>query len=181
MWAPASSWATPSLRMYSRSRSRRACWNRFFPVGLIRSPTITGSRPSSTARTPEDTTVRRFSVGGVKGRGRHLSTRARMCSGVVPQQPPSPWAPRPATASMRAANSSGPMSNTVRPPAVRGSPALGLTTTGTEAQSSSSRTMGSIWAGPRPQLAPRASTPSPSSRATAAGTSPPVSSLPFSP
>ena len=58
---------------------------------------------------------------------------------------------------------------------------MGLTTMGREAQAASSFTMGPIWAGPMPQLTPRASTPRPSSRATVEATVPPVSSLPFSP
>ena len=125
--------------------------------------------------------MRPLSVAGVKGLSRHTSTAALMWSGVVPQQPPSTWTPRSAMAPMWTANSAGPTSKTVQPSQVWGRPALGLTIRGTEAYSTSCFTMGTIWAGPRPQLTPRASTPRPSSRATVEAGVPPVSSLPFSP
>lgn len=48
-WAPLSCWAIPSRRMYSMSFSRRACLKRALPVGLIRSPTMTGAPPIVTA------------------------------------------------------------------------------------------------------------------------------------
>ena len=50
MWAPFSCWVTASFRMYSISWSFRACRNFFFPVGLMRSPMMTGLSPRSTAR-----------------------------------------------------------------------------------------------------------------------------------
>ena len=74
------------------SPSRSACWKRFLPVGLIRSPTTV--MPS--------TTTRWTGVHSTEGRGRasrptaHPSnTRcsARIKSGVVPQQPPAANSP----------------------------------------------------------------------------------------
>ena len=146
----------------------------------MRSPMMTGMEPISTALEKEDTTVRPFRSGGVTGMSRQAAVRARIWSGVVPQQPPSPHTPSFAMRSMTEANRSGFTSNTVLSPSRRGRPALGLTTTGTEDSFTSSSARGSICSGPMPQLTPRASTRRPSSRATVEAMVPPVSILPFS-
>lgn len=78
----------------------------------------------------------RLTGGGVIPRQRPIM--AARWAGVVPQQPPSSQAPPAAIASMSAAKASGLTSKTVRPFSLRGSPALGLTITGREAQAISS-------------------------------------------
>ena len=47
--APFSSWEAAMFRIYAISRSFRACLSLGFPVGLIRSPMITGLSPRITA------------------------------------------------------------------------------------------------------------------------------------
>ena len=96
----------------------------------------------------------------------HFSTIACICAGVVPQQPPANQAPMVTISFMSSANSSAPTSKTVFPFSERGSPAFGLTITGMEAYFSSSFTISFICFGPRPQLIPSASTPSPSNSDT---------------
>ena len=56
------------------SFSRKACFSRDFPVGLIRSPMSTGFPPNSTAWMPEATAVRSHRGTGGQGRGEHFST-----------------------------------------------------------------------------------------------------------
>ena len=178
--APLSSCAMPSPRMYSMLFSRRAALNLLLPVGLIRSPMITGFGPISTACENEETTVRRLATGGRNGTLLHFSMVSRRCSGVVPQQPPSACTPMPAISSIRSENSAGAISNTVLPFSLRGRPAFGLTMIGSELTCVSRSMIGCICFGPRPQLTPSASTRKPSSMATVESTVPPVSSLPFS-
>ena len=59
----------------------------------MRSPMITGSLPISTACAKEETTVRFFLVTGTGFLSLQSSATMRMCSGVVPQQPPTIRAP----------------------------------------------------------------------------------------
>ena len=68
----------------------------------------------------------------------------------------------------------------VCPLTTTGNPAFGLTSIGVEQHFCSSSTNGSICSGPNPQLRPIASTPNPSSSATAAGIFAPVSNRPRS-
>ena len=151
-----------------------------FPVGLIRSPIITGFFPISTAWAKEDTTVRCFLITGTGVFALHRSYTFRICSGVVPQQPPAIRAPISTISSIIAANSSASISYTVFPFSLRGRPALGLTITGIEETARSSFKISLICAGPRPQFIPRTSTPSPSSIAATEAGLPPVSSFPLS-
>ena len=69
------------------SPSRRACWNRFLPVGLIRSPTTV--MPSTFT---QSTGLQMTESIGCSGRPGLQSAKtpfsSRMKSGVVPQQPP---------------------------------------------------------------------------------------------
>ena len=63
--------------------------NFFLPVGLIRSPIITGLGPISTACEKEVTTEIFFFTGGSIGKSLTNSIVLDRYSGVVPQHPPS--------------------------------------------------------------------------------------------
>ena len=93
-----------------RSFSRSACFILDFPVGLIRSPTMMGSSPISTAWDQEEITVLCFSSMGFGTMARQRSTVFRMCSGVVPQQPPIIHTPMEAISSISRAKASASMS-----------------------------------------------------------------------
>jgi len=103
-----------------------------------------------------------------------------MCSGVVPQQPPSSDAPPSASFFESGANSSGDTWNSARPLTITGSPAFGFTAIGTLTVPTSAGRNSSNCFGPSPQLKPTASAPSDSATVAAATTSAPVSSLPVS-
>ena len=100
--------------------------------------------------------------------------------GVVPQQPPATEIPSGIISCIIAANSSAATSKTVLPSRCTGSPALGFKTIGSEHASISCGSSLRICFGPKPQLNPTASAPSPSTIATALKTSAPVNSLPSS-
>ena len=104
---------------------------------------------------------------------------ARICSGVVPQQPPSSHAPAWASSRCAWANASGPAGKTVRPPSMRGRPALGEHSRGRSVTRRIRRSSGSISGPPKPQFSPRAVTPKPSSSTAMVSTVPPVSSRPL--
>ena len=72
------------------------------------------------------------------------------------------------------------MSYTVRPVSLLGRPALGFTIKGRDETLLKCFMNGSSWTGPRPQFRPMTSAPSPSRRAAAVSTVPPVSIFPFS-
>ena len=108
-------------------------------------------------------------------------TRLAICSGVVPQHPPTTVAPISHALSIRSANSSGERSYTVLPSIICGSPALGLRMMGIDAHSTSLGKRLIIFLGPTEQFIPIASTPSPSSILTTASGSAPVRSLPSAP
>ena len=125
-FAPFSTWsrATSTAAWKSPDSIRRA--NRFEPVMFVRSPTITnpvsgvmrkGSSPANDVNVP--------AAGGVRG-GRPLrpaSWIARMCAGVVPQQPPTMFT-RPAAAnSPRSEDVISGVSS--KPPNAFGRPAFG--------------------------------------------------------
>ena len=104
--------------------------NLLLPVGLMRSPMMTGLGPISTACEKEETTVRCLGTGAANG---FLPAHARsfcwMCAGVGAAAAAEARArPCSAISPMRSANSSASMSNTVVPFSLRGRPALGLTT-----------------------------------------------------
>ena len=94
---------------------------------------------------------------------------ARVCSGVVPQQPPTMVAP---AATMRGTISpkySGPAEYTKRPSIRCGNPALGMIDRATVAEGRPVRTSASRHtSGPAPQLTPTASTPAEARAAAAA-------------
>ena len=89
------------------SPSCSAWRRRFFPVGLIRSPMMTGSFPSSTIRDREAITVPEAGV--IRGGTMFptISRSVRMYSGVVPQQPPMMRSPFGTSAAICSENSSG--------------------------------------------------------------------------
>ncbi len=121
-----------------------------------------------------------MSVSSIAGISLHASTNARICAGVVPQQPPSTETPSKAITFIIPANSSGLTWNEVLPSTTTGSPALGFNTIGSDVTSRRRGRNPCITSGPKPQLRPNASTLSPSSIATAASISAPVRSLPSS-
>ena len=124
--------------------------------------------------------MRCFFSGHTTGMSLHRCVIRRICSGVVPQHPPTTTAPMAAISSMTRAKPSASMSYTVFPFSLLGRPALGFTSTGREDTLRISSRIPFICTGPRPQLIPRASTLSPSNRATVDSTFPPVKSFPFS-
>ncbi|CRE07986.1 Uncharacterised protein [Bordetella pertussis] len=127
IWAPFSTcWrATASASSYFSSRTRRA--NILLPVTLVRSPTLTNRVSSSmlSASRPD-----RRVLTGTSGTARGVSAAtlpamARMCSGVVPQQPPAMLtSPAWANSSSRAEVSAGVSSKPVSAMGL-GRPALG--------------------------------------------------------
>jgi len=94
-------------------------------------------------------------AGGVRGLMPASASRiARMCSGVVPQQPPARFSsPSFAIASSVAAISSG---DSVYSPSSLGSPALGCTLTGNSATRDNSRMCGCSSVAPSEQFRPMA-------------------------
>ncbi len=177
--APFSCCVNPSPSRKSISPSRKACFSRALPVGLIRSPMRRGRVPAATACVLEETTVRALSAMGFGAMSRQARVMASMCAGVVPQQPPSSQTPSSAYERIFSAKSAGPTSYTVSPFSWCGRPAFGVTMTGIEETASNLSTTSSSWNGPRPQFTPSASTPSPSNSATSASGFAPVSSLPL--
>ena len=70
------------------SPSRSACWKRFFPVGLMRSPTTVTSF-TSTGFTGVHSQLRGVTLRTAGASLPKLCFSRRINSGVVPQQPPS--------------------------------------------------------------------------------------------
>ena len=114
------------------------------------------------------------------GQSRVALTSRAICSGVVPQQPPSAQAPSRTIGSISRAKSSGEVGNTVFPSITTGRLALGCTKNGSAVQAARVRTLSISADGSCPQLRPIAVTPIPSSMATVPGMSAPVSSRPRS-
>ncbi len=90
IWAPFSTWSRATASAAGRSPAVISLRNRAEPVTLVRSPTLTngisavsvnGSRPESRISGSTTGTCR----GGYFAT---TSAMARICSGVVPQQPP---------------------------------------------------------------------------------------------
>ena len=100
-----------------------------------------------------------------KGRGLGApksSTSARtrsMNAGLVPQHPPTMLAPASSMRSIACANDAGSTSYTVRPPSMRGRPALGCTSTGQRAKRVMACAAPSSSSGPSEQLRPTACAP----------------------
>ena len=118
------------------------------------------------------------------GRGERqlvFSLSAFIYSGVVPQQPPITDTPFLVSSVTSVLNSSGSTSNTVSPLRLLGRPAFGFKIMGREEYFKSFSTTPSSCFGPKEQLAPMASAPIPSKRATIASGEAPVISLPSSP
>ena len=114
------------------------------------------------------------------GHPRVAPTSRAICSGAVPQQPPSAQAPSWTIGSISRAKSSGVVGKTVLPSITSGRLALGCTKKGSEEQAPRVRTLSISADGSCPQLRPTAVTPSPSSMAMAPGMSAPVSRRPRS-
>ncbi len=85
--------------------------------------------------------------------------KAAICSGVVPQQPPSNCTPAAAKRAVFSAKGSGAKRKTVSPLTSSGKPALGSTSTGTLENDNISSITGTICSGPALQLVPNATTP----------------------
>ena len=99
-------------------------------------------------------------ISGITAEGNFRPASARIKSGSVPQHPPRIPAPAAASSSIAAAKASA--STPYSPVTGSGRPALGLAITGSVVLARISRTMGIISRGPREQLTPTASAPSPS-------------------
>ncbi len=153
-WAPPSTWLRATSRAFSRSPARMSFANRREPATFVRSPMfmkfdsgvrIAGSRPLS---------WRWFVLSG-GFLGVTLSTASatrRICSGVVPQQPPTTLRkPLRAKSPIRRRNSAGVSSYS---PNSLGRPALGWALTGTGATFDNSSINGRICFAPRAQLRP---------------------------
>ena len=153
------------------------------PVGLIRSPTV-AMEVSVRVRTPCQPHRRQSLSGFCRGGPSQPSSRARrarMWSGVVPQQPPRMDAPLRRKSRAQRANSSGPTSYTVSPPSMRGRPALGWTATGRWVARSISSRAGPSSRGPTEQLSPTPSAPRAVRVTAAAAGSTPKKVLPSAP
>ena len=130
----------------------------FFPVGLIRSPTMTGPLISTTSSGVQ--TAAGSSLHGDAGISPPAALRsALMKDGSVPQQPPMNLTPRAGKPVESAAKDlpSSPYS----PDSGSGSPALGFAIKGRSVQRDSSSIIGRTSAGPSEQFTPMAETPSP--------------------
>jgi hypothetical protein len=130
--APSSFWARAIRTMPSKSRASRRSRNFLEPLALVRSPQMSGlGRTSRSCDWNSDETLARRlppGCGFLGGTPSSALARARMCSGVVPQQPPAMFRPGPvARRLIWLAKSSGDRSYSARPEASRGSPALGIT------------------------------------------------------
>ncbi len=144
-----------------RLPSRSVSCSFFFPVGLIRSPIIVNG-PSSLISLWLRSDARnlfRSVFTGRSGTSASFSAIARICSGVVPQQPPNMRAPAPASFAMDSANSCGCISYCVLPPDNFGIPAFGLTRMGTFAASYMAAVCSSMRSGPMEQFIPTADAP----------------------
>ena len=152
-----------------------ACCSLGLPVGFSRSPIVQSFRLCPISTLDSRLVSMRGSVAG-----NAVCTcisfiflcRAAMCSGVVPQQPPSATAPQSSNAAVLCANSSGP---STMPP---GNPALGFAKIGTVDTARISATMLCISSGPVLQFTPTASTSSEHSVTAAVFASVPVSVRP---
>ena len=141
----------------------------------------TGFSPKYTAWVYDEITVSALSVTGRGAICAHAAFKRAIYSGVVPQQPPTTLAPRETSSAISRAKSDAESEYTVAPSLSSGSPAFGLTITGTDATLSMRFTTAVIWLGASEQFMPTALTPSPSAIATAASGEVPVMVLPSAP
>ena len=92
MSAPASAWARASFLTETKLPAWISSRIFFRPVGLMRSPIMTGANPgpAKTVRVREVKAVKERTAcrGESSGSLSAASRMARICSGVVPQQPP---------------------------------------------------------------------------------------------
>ncbi len=151
------------------------------PLALVRSPTTStevscwnGTEAYSDASPGSGRGCRTAGV-----RSRTAATTVLMCSGVVPQQPPTSRSPYSRTNPASASASSSGLSGYSAPCGPRvGSPALGITDSGIRACLLSVRRCSDISAGPVAQFSPITSMPSGSSAVSAAPISLPSSIVP---
>ena len=159
--APDSSSSIATLHIYSISWFKSASWNLFFPVGFNLSPT-TLTPFSSTISFPEHIPVFAF-TGFISEKFLFSNSvfNSLINSGDVPQHPPAYSIPISPNSAINFAKSVA--SRSYSPVEGFGSPALGFIIIGRLVHSLSFFASGSISFGPREQLKPIASTPSPSS------------------
>ncbi len=128
--------------------------NRAEPVTLVRSPMFTNSVSGRMLRgsSPDSRQIGATSAGTRGGRPDTAAASARMCRGVVPQQPPTTFTnPDRANSPTNAAISGGVWSY---PPKALGNPALGWQLTAMFARRDSSSTYGRSCAAPSAQFSP---------------------------
>ncbi len=162
--------------------SRSSCWRAFFPVGLIRSPTIERVRfPSSITDDLAELTALIESLTGWTGCNPATAPfNLRIYSGVVPQHPPMRFTPFETNSAPNEANVSAFISNMVSPSISSGIPAFGFATNGIVAQRFIASINFTISSGPVEQLQPTASAPRLCRVTRAVTGSVPLSVLPFS-
>ena len=134
VWAPPSTWLRAIGTSSSSRSSSASCFTLREPCVLSRSPIIigAGSWRSATAVIPLETIQAPRPGRGAGARDPTAAARARVCSGVVPQQPPTMFTPCSTTNSRRiSAIGSACIGYTARPPSLIGRPAFGMQWIGT--------------------------------------------------
>ena len=152
-WAPLRTWRRPTSAASSKEPRLIRRRKRRLPSTLVRSPTITGRVSASiTSASMPDT---RVSVRLTGPRAAVVATRwanSRMCSGPVPQHPPTTLSqPDSANRPIVFASISG---VSLYFPSSSGSPALGTQATGNRDRAESVRIWSVINSGPVAQLKP---------------------------
>ena len=176
-FAPPSTWSRATRTASSNSPERMSRANRREPVTFVRSPTTRKADSGRTSGSVPASLNRRGRSGIVRGaarpaRSRSASTMAAMCSGVVPQHPPTKLTRPPSARSATAAAVSSGVSS--YSPSSFGSPAFGTAPTGADASRDRDSRKGRIIAAPSEQLIPAALTPACSTEIQKASASCPV-------
>ena len=151
------------------------------PLAFVRSPIISteASWANGVAVYSEDTDGSKVTLRSARRMSATASATLRMCSGVVPQQPPTSESPNSLTNPDSASASSSGVSGYSAPLAPStGSPAFGITDTGMRAWRDRWRRCSLISAGPVAQFRPIMSMPSGSTAVSAAPISLPSSIVP---
>ena len=181
--APPSTWSSAICTSASWSPASSSSFARRDPWLLTRSPISVG-RGSCASGVAAIIPLTRGARGAGRGGGTTPATRVAstaMCSGVVPQHPPTmPTPKRSANSPSVSASSAGDSGNTVSPSEPwMGRPAFGMQCTGIGACSPRKRIASRMSPGPVEQFRPTTSTRSASSVVSAASTSVPSSMVPL--
>ena len=154
IWAPPATCCAAMATAASSSPATMALANRGLPAMFVRSPTFTNviSSVSVKASRPDRRSRGSRGAGARGGTPATASAIARMCSGVLPQQPPTTFS-RPARANSPSTSAicSGVSSYS---PNAFGSPAFGCADTSTSVLAASSRRWGRSSSAPSAQFRP---------------------------